>query len=334
MLTAVHGVATFTNLELFKPGTGYTLNVAAAGITSTTTSAFNVTGSTTLPPKVIQVLVDGTAWTSNFLNALKSAGQGSGTGFNVPTGARNCLALPWSNVNQIQIAFSEAVTVSQASLSVTGSGAVLPTTGFSYNATTFVATWTLGSSLGANRLTITLHSTGTSAVKDSGGRALDGEWTNGVSAYPSGNGTAGGDFNFGLNVLPGDINGDGIVNTQDLALVSSGWLSAGPTGDDNGDGIVNSQDLALISSQWLATLPASSMSFGSSQSASATTTGSQTATLLAVAQSSPAVASTVTTASASTLTSVVGPVLPPALARFLVDSSSGTRTRIPLNRRC
>ncbi len=55
--------------------------------------------------------------------------------------------------------------------------------------------------------------------------------------------------------LTGDVNNDGIVNSQDLALVSSNWLAnrSGLTGDINNDGIVNSQDLALVASNWLAT---------------------------------------------------------------------------------
>ena len=59
--------------------------------------------------------------------------------------------------------------------------------------------------------------------------------------------------------LPGDVNLDGIVNSQDLAIVSSEWLQSGPglEGDANGDGIVNSQDIALISSNWLQTSGAS-----------------------------------------------------------------------------
>jgi hypothetical protein len=51
----------------------------------------------------------------------------------------------------------------------------------------------------------------------------------------------------------GDLNGDGIVNVQDLALVSSNWLHAGTqplSGDANLDGIVNGQDLAVVSSQF------------------------------------------------------------------------------------
>jgi hypothetical protein len=56
------------------------------------------------------------------------------------------------------------------------------------------------------------------------------------------------------NIKPGDVNLDGIVNSQDLAGVSSNWLRTGVgllNGDVNGDGIVNSQDLATISSNWL-----------------------------------------------------------------------------------
>ncbi len=82
--------------------------------------------------------------------------------------------------------------------------------------------------------------------------------------YPSGNGTAGGDFNFAFNVLPGDVNQDGIVNVQDLTLVTSGWLEAGPVGDVNADGLVNGEDLALLSSNWLTTLPAGTAQFGAS----------------------------------------------------------------------
>lgn len=77
----------------------------------------------------------------------------------------------------------------------------------------------------------------------------------------------------GATLPPGDANHDGIVNMQDIAMISSRWLQTGTNnpGDINGDGIVNSQDLALISSQWLATfVPVSSgdampLAFGQAQ---------------------------------------------------------------------
>jgi endoglucanase len=54
--------------------------------------------------------------------------------------------------------------------------------------------------------------------------------------------------------ITGDVNFDGIVNSQDIALISSNWLvsGGGTTGDVNHDGIVNAQDIALASSNWLA----------------------------------------------------------------------------------
>jgi hypothetical protein len=65
--------------------------------------------------------------------------------------------------------------------------------------------------------------------------------------------------NYTVSAVPylhGDVNHDGIINGQDLALVSSNWLQTGvaPTGDVNEDGIVNAQDLAVVSSNWLHTL--------------------------------------------------------------------------------
>jgi hypothetical protein len=56
-----------------------------------------------------------------------------------------------------------------------------------------------------------------------------------------------------IMTMPGDLNHDGIVNSQDLALITSTWMKSGagskaPAGDVNHDGIVNGQDLALIAS--------------------------------------------------------------------------------------
>ena len=58
--------------------------------------------------------------------------------------------------------------------------------------------------------------------------------------------------------LAGDVNNDGIVNGQDIAVIASNWLHTGtgandPAGDANFDGIVNGQDIALLASHWLQT---------------------------------------------------------------------------------
>jgi hypothetical protein len=55
--------------------------------------------------------------------------------------------------------------------------------------------------------------------------------------------------------ITGDVNGDGIVNGQDIATASANYLHVGAfgIGDVNHDGLVNGQDIALISSNYLAT---------------------------------------------------------------------------------
>ena len=66
-----------------------------------------------------------------------------------------------------------------------------------------------------------------------------------------------GTFSFHLLAAnPADVNGDGIVNGQDLTLVASNWLQTGNpatlAGDANNDGVVNGQDVTIIASNWLA----------------------------------------------------------------------------------
>ena len=60
--------------------------------------------------------------------------------------------------------------------------------------------------------------------------------------------------------IPGDVNFDGIVNGQDIAVIASHWLHTGDpvAGDANDDGIVNGQDIAVIASHWLFTTPGGS----------------------------------------------------------------------------
>ncbi len=53
-------------------------------------------------------------------------------------------------------------------------------------------------------------------------------------------------------VIPGDLNGDGVINGTDIAILLSVWGSPGTgTGADiNGDGTVNGSDLAFLLSNW------------------------------------------------------------------------------------
>jgi hypothetical protein len=57
---------------------------------------------------------------------------------------------------------------------------------------------------------------------------------------------------------PGDLNFDGVVNFQDLAILSGNWGSTDAqwaTGDLTGDGVVNFQDLAILAGNWGKTGP-------------------------------------------------------------------------------
>lgn len=62
------------------------------------------------------------------------------------------------------------------------------------------------------------------------------------------------DGSFTLAVVPGDVNYDGTVNINDLALIGLYWQQHVPPApanvDINGDGIINITDLAILGLHW------------------------------------------------------------------------------------
>src|SRR5207247_11365194 len=85
---------------------------------------------------------------------------------------------------------------------------------------------------------------------------LDGEWANASAgeSYPSGNGTAGGDFSFRINLLGGDVSGDGQINALDLSFIKQRLnrtaTNPGTSGatyssfaDLTADGLIHARDL-------------------------------------------------------------------------------------------
>jgi NHL repeat len=205
-------------------------------------------------PRVVSVQVAGTSWTPDYLATIEAAGDGNGAGYAIPVGSSAQLKdLPWTNLNQIQIAFNEDVNVQEDSLKLLGHNAAQYSfSSFSYDAATATATWTLSAPIGNDNLQIDLDGRTPDGVSDESGNLLDGEWINSKSVYPSGNGMAGGSFIFAFNVLPGDVNQDGIVNGADIAGVASHWEQTGTIFDDlAGAGFVNGQGIATIASGWL-----------------------------------------------------------------------------------
>jgi outer membrane protein assembly factor BamB len=56
--------------------------------------------------------------------------------------------------------------------------------------------------------------------------------------------------------IPGDINGEGVVDVSDLGILGVNWLLSGshilnPNADINGDGVVDINDLGIMGQNWL-----------------------------------------------------------------------------------
>jgi hypothetical protein len=223
--------------------------------TATTAPATLLVITTNAPPEVTAVSVDSTAWSPGFPYA---------SGYPIPTGASQLTDLPWINLNQVNITFNQPVNIAQGDLTLNGVKVPNYTvSNFSYNATTFTATWTLGSFIGADKLALDLSGTGTNAVTAaSNGEALDGTWTNGGSTFPSGHNAPGTDFNFDLNVLPGDvIQTGGPVTILDLISVRDAQSTSPASSvysafyDVDGSGNINILDVVDVRNLQLTSLP-------------------------------------------------------------------------------
>jgi hypothetical protein len=145
--------------------------------------------------------------------------------FNMLTSTRN--RLPW-NISGVQVVFSEPIAT--ANVSSLGGVTASSLSGLGTN----TLTWTLSSPLELGSFAITLAGDGVNAIKDAGGNALSG----------------GSGFSQTINVLYGDFNDDGVVNSADLTLVNSARaLPYNIFADINGDGIVNTTDVTIVRSR-------------------------------------------------------------------------------------
>jgi hypothetical protein len=224
-----------------------------------------------IAPRVTSVLVASPEWTGAFYNYLASHGLGVG-GYAIPVGNGVQLqTLPWTNIRQIKVRFSEGVIVAADDLVVTGvnvANYAVPAAGFSYDPATFTGTWTLGANLNPDKLLLSLNSSAATGVRDAAGNALDGEWDNPTGTgdpssdtFPSGNGSAGGHFRFRVNVLPGDTSGNNRVFFEDLTdtLFRIGANTSSPRyrprNDVDGSGAILLGDQLAIIPRFFNTLP-------------------------------------------------------------------------------
>ncbi len=201
-------------------------------------------------PRVVGVRVGGSGWTRG--DVMLSTGPGL-----------QFESLPWTNVDRLTIEFNEAVTIASGALAVKGIAVsdyslsidVGPGVGTSQ------ATWTFSTPIAADRLTIDLES---ERVLDVAGNALDGDWQDNASLFPSGNGVRGKDFRFEFRVLPGDIDRSGMVDSADLIAVLNGqFSSAGDSGyqeaaDVDASGAIGLLDLVRLRRRLGTSLPVAS----------------------------------------------------------------------------
>jgi hypothetical protein len=193
-------------------------------------------------PQVLNVTMSGTSSTHDpySFNSVDGSGEQLRT-------------VPIGSVDTVSITFNEEVLLFETDLTLTGmQGQSVPSiSDFSYDSLTQTATWQFSTPLERGQYLVRLYD----EVIDLDGDALDGEFTNPwslaeisghASTFPSGDGTAGGDFRFRFTNLPGDFGHNNAVDTTDYLF----WSSHNPTasgaphgwGDADGDGDVDSTD--------------------------------------------------------------------------------------------
>ena len=209
-------------------------------------------------PVVERVYLSGSTWAPAFKQALAALSAGSAQfGFALPA-TDQLDERPWANADQVSITFDRDVVVDASDLRVTGVNTpvyTLDPAGFSYVAATRTATWRLaaGKSFRNDRILLDLDGDGPGGVKTAAGVFLDGDWINpvgaaaGGDAFPSGDGTPGGDFRFRFHVLRGDADRNGAVNARDVlgARARLGVVPYGVFHDADADGRITVRDVVI-----------------------------------------------------------------------------------------
>ncbi|MEZ6151419.1 MAG: retropepsin-like aspartic protease [Pirellulaceae bacterium] len=178
----------------------------------------------TTPPRVLDVQVGSSRWSAPFIDAVDGGGIASGNGRGLSlAGPEQLRNLPWINIDRLYIQFSEDVadSLSPSKIALVGTNLAnyMPGVTLAYGEDgTNVATLRFATPIANDSLILSLLDT----ITDAAGNPLDGEWSDAVSTS-SGNGTAGGRFDFRLDVLPGDVDNSGGVSSIDLYDVYGMW---------------------------------------------------------------------------------------------------------------
>lgn len=204
-------------------------------------------------PEVTAVYVASTQWTPGFRQYLQAADLGLASfGFQVRESSD---PLPWTNINQISVRFSEKVNIEADDLDIiikprsSGSADAAASAHADIIAFTLAddgrtATWTISRTISrAAEVDLRIRDKDISAATDDDSNQDD---------NPSNRA-----FDFDFDVVPGDVNRNGVVNATDLVMtrnrvgraVSAQGNSApfySPFVDVDGDGVINASDLVLV----------------------------------------------------------------------------------------
>jgi len=217
-------------------------------------------------PTVQEVFVRSDKWSPAFQTELARLQLGDAVaGFRIPLATRLPVLLPWINLDEVVVRFSQPVTVDAGDLVVRGTK----------SAQAAVNVVPLTSSPNTYRFSFGSPFAGDGSVRFNGDRFLlnlDGDAPNGVRAavagavlYLDGNndGQPGGDFLLPFNVLEGDVNHSGGVNVSDFAQTLR-RLGSGVNAparysifnDLDGNGAINATDARLVRNRIGRILPA------------------------------------------------------------------------------
>ena len=159
--------------------------------------------SQTTGPQVADVILSSSSFSTGFIDAIDGQGIGSGNGLGFSlVGDHQLTSVPWRNINTLHLQFSANVGASLADgdILLTGTNGGDYSLGpISYDATTNIASIPVLGGIENDSLVISIFVG--AVVDDSTGVPLTG--------------ADGGQFNFRFNVLPGDEDGSGQVNSQD-----------------------------------------------------------------------------------------------------------------------
>ena len=223
----------------------------AFGIRGTANGDYLLVDAAPVAPRVTQVTISG----PNTLDGNRTTPNGS---FDIPVGSGEQIkTVPIGGANEVSVQFNKGVTIASGDLDIVALNKVVNEPAVSSfdpptSLNNYTATWIFAAALPAAQYLVSISDD----VVDSFGIHLDGEWTNpgtisaiGTSTFPSGDGYAGGDFDFVFTILPGDTNRDSMVSFADYATLQNNYNQSDRSwaqGNFNGDGSVNFADYAML----------------------------------------------------------------------------------------